>query len=117
MAIQVDPNYKVALGKRIKEVREKFFGIEEEKQKDCARRMGVSPQSLSNYEAGRTDLSSGRLAEIAAFFEVRIPGFDARWLLTGRGSMIREEGPKTDAARQDKVAEELEEYGGKRREN
>lgn len=66
---------------RMKKVREDV-GIN---QKDMAAKIGCAPASLADYETGKA-LPAPKVLQVLIGF-----GYDANWILTGRGRMLLED--------------------------
>ncbi len=71
---------KVAIGQRIKELRE-FLGLS---QKEFADALGIHPMSVSRYELGRSNPSPSVLRLIEDKF-----GVNPEWLLEGKGDPFK----------------------------
>ncbi len=77
------------IGKRIKAARR----TNRISQSELARRLGVSPQSVQQWESGETTPRRHRVAEI-----VRILGCDEVWILTGQTQTPPGPGPRSSAS-------------------
>lgn len=70
-------NRKLAIARRIREVREELFGVNG--IDSMAQALGLPAATWQNYESGVSIPGEAMLAFLVVF------GVDARWLLTGEG--------------------------------